>query len=362
MLNLHGLDRGYREDDALSLSLLLPQMRLPEASHRQQFFDTVIERLRVVPGVSDVGGVTLLSSRGRPVAADGQPTAAGAAPIAVYRAASPDYLRAIGIPLARGRHFTAADDAAAPAVAIVSATLARSVWPGADAIGQRLRLLDSGAVLTVVGVAGDVKESLDPRFPLRLDPRPTIYRPAAQEAVGSMTLIVRTALDPLSLATAVRREVAAIDSSIPVLALRSVRQGVMESMATPRFNASLLLCFAAMALLLASVGLYGVMACGVSQRTHEIGIRMALGAAPGTVWRAVVREGLMLGVTGLAVGVAGAFGATRLLASYLYAVRPTDPFTFFVVSGVLLAGVMLASYLPARRAASLDPLVALRHD
>ena len=239
VLNLHGLDRGYREDNALSLSLLLPQTRLPEASRRQQFFDTVIERLRVLPGVTDVGGVTLLSSRGRPFAADGQAASAGLAPTAVFRAASPDYLRAIGIPLARGRHFTAADDSAAPAVAIVNETLTRSVWPDVDPIGQRLRLLDSDvdAVLTVVGVAGDVKESLDPRYPLRLDPRPTIYRPAAQQAIVSMTLIVRTGPDPLSLAAAVRREIAAVDSSIPVLALRSVRQGVMESIATPRFNA-----------------------------------------------------------------------------------------------------------------------------
>ena len=136
----------------------------------------------------------------------------------------------------------------------------------------------------------------------------------------------------------------------------------MESMATPRFNATLLLCFAAIALLLASVGLYGVMACGVKQRTHEIGIRMALGAAPGTVWRAVVAEGLVLGVIGVAVGVAGAFGAVRLIASYLYGVRPTDPLTFVVIAGVLLAVAVLASYLPARRAASLDPLTALRHD
>ena len=364
VLNLHGLDRGYREDNALSLSLLLPQTRLPEASRRQQFFETVIERLRVLPGVTDVGGVTLLSSRGRPFAADGQAASAGLAPTAVFRAASPDYLRAIGIPLARGRHFTAADDSAAPAVAIVNETLTRSVWPDVDPIGQRLRLLDSDVdvVLTVVGVAGDVKESLDPRYPLRLDPRPTIYRPAAQQAIVSMTLIVRTGPDPLSLAAAVRREIAAVDSSIPVLALRSVRQGVMESIATPRFNAALLLCFAAIALLLASVGLYGVVACGVKQRTHEIGIRMALGAAPGTVWRAVVGEGLVLGVIGVAVGTAGAFGAVRLIASYLYGVRPTDPLTFIVVAGVLLAVAVLASYVPARRAASLDPLTALRHD
>ena len=196
---LQGLDRGHDADNALSVSLLLPQARYPDASARDAFFTTVIERMRALPGVTRVGGVTLLSARGRPFAVEGQPLASSdAATAAVYRVVTPDYLAAIGIPLMRGRHFSPADGPEAPDVAIVNQTLARTFWPNQDPIGRRLQLLGppEDVWLTVTGVAGDVKESLDPRFPLQLDPRPTIYRPASQEAVNGMTMIVRTAPIP----------------------------------------------------------------------------------------------------------------------------------------------------------------------
>jgi len=359
------LDRGYDALNALSLALLLPPNRYPEPGQRDAFFASVIERTRALPGVTDVGGVTLISARGRAFAIDRDPSVPReAAPTAVYRAATPDYLATIGIPLVRGRHFTAADSPTAPGVAIVNQMLARSFWPNDDPIGRRLRVLGppTDVWLTVIGVAGDVKEALDPRSPLQLDPRPTIYRPASQEQVSSMTLVLRTGPDPLSLAETVRREIAGVDPTIPVLLLQSVQQGLRESMATPRFNAAMLSGFATLALLLTTIGVYGVMAYSVSQRTREIGIRMALGATPGRLQVVILREGMILALSGIVCGLVGATGAARLIAHDLYGVGATDPIALVVVVGVIAVVTMVASVIPARRAAGLDPLAALRHD
>jgi putative ABC transport system permease protein len=216
--------------------------------------------------------------------------------------------------------------------------------------------------LTVVGVAGDVKEALDPRLPLQLDARPTIYRPALQEPAASMTLILRTDHGPSALSAAVREAVAGVGPAIPVPALRPIRQRLDESVQTPRFNAALLTSFALVALLLAAVGVYGVIAYAVSQRTREIGIRMALGAPPGLVLAAVVREGLVLVLVGVSLGIAGALGAMRLIALYLYGVRTTDPATFVAVACTLIVVAAVACYVPARRAAGVEPVIALRHE
>jgi putative ABC transport system permease protein len=362
---LQELPRGYDADNALSFWLSLPQAQYPEPGQREAFFTTVVERMRALPGVTRVGGMTLLSGRGRPFTVDGQAIGSrDAAPTAVYRVATPDYLATIGIPLLRGRHFSAADRENAPGAAIVNQTLARRAWGNQDPIGRRLQLRGPPVDewLTVVGVAGDVKESLDPRYPLRLDPQPTIYRPLAQEPVSAMTLILRTGPDPLALAMDVRRQVAGVDSTIPVMMLQSVRQGLAASIATPRFNTILLLGFAGLALLIAAVGLYGVIAYSVDQRTREMGIRLALGAAPAQLLRAIVREGLTLTLAGVTVGVVGAFGAVRLIAHNLYGIQTTDPVAFTIVPCVLLVVAAVASYLPARRAAGVDPLNALRDE
>ena len=363
--SLQGLDRGYDPDNALSLSLSVPQARYPQPNQREAFFSTVIERIRALPGVTRVGGMTLITSRGRPFALEGQlPASRDAAATAVYRVATLDYLATIGIPLLRGRQFSQADRAGAPAVAIVNQTFARAAWPNQDPIGRRVQVLGPPADLwvTVIGVAGDVKEALDPRSPLQLDARPTIYRPASQEPVASMTLIVRTERDPLTLAAATRTAVVAVDSTIPVMALRSVRQGLTESVQTPRFNTILLTAFAVLALLLAAVGVYGVIAYEVKQRTQEIGIRMALGAARMHVLRAVVGEGLALALVGVTLGIAGGLGIMRLIAQYVYGVRTTDPVTYIMVASVLIMTGVAASYVPARRAAGVDPLIALRYE
>lgn len=254
--HLKQLPRGYEADNALSFWLSLPQARYPESVRRDVLFSAVIDRMRALPGVTRVGASTLLSARGRPFIVDEQPPVSrDTAPAAVYRVATPDYFATMGIPLLRGRDFLPADRQDAPAVAIVNQTLARTFWANKDAIGQPIRLLGppEDVSLTVIGVAGDVKESLDPRSPLRLDPRPTIYRPFSQERVNSLTLVLRTAPNPLALANDVRRQVAAVDRTIPVMMLQTVRHGLAESMATPRFMTTLLVGFAAVALLLAAV-------------------------------------------------------------------------------------------------------------
>jgi putative ABC transport system permease protein len=249
-------------------------------------------------------------------------------------------------------------------VAIVNQTFARTAWPNEDPIGRRFQVLAPPADvwLTVIGVAGDVKEALDPRSPLQLDARPTIYRTTLQEPVASMTLIVRTERDPVTLAATVRTAVATVDPTIPVMTPRPVRQGHTGSLQTPRFHTILLTAFATLALLLSAVGVYGVVAYAVNQRTQEIGIRMALGALPTHVSRAVVGEGLTLALTGVTLGIAGGLGAMRLIAQYVYGVRTTDPVTFSIVASVLVSVAVAASYVPARRAAGVDPLIALRHE
>jgi putative ABC transport system permease protein len=362
--HLQALPRGYDADTALSFWLTLPEARYPSPNQRDAFFTAVIEAMGALPGVTGAGGVTLLSARGRPFAAAGQPPVSrDGAPTAVYRAATPGYFAAMGIPLVRGRDFSPADRDNTPGAAIVNQMLARSVWGDGDPIGRRLQL--PGPLpdqwVTVIGVAGDVKESLDPRQPLRLDPRPTIYRPVKQEPVSSLTVVLRTRPGSPAPAMDVRRQVARLDPAIPVMMLRSVRDGIAESIATPRFNTLLLLGFAALALLVTAVGLYGVIAYSVHQRIHEMGIRLALGAAPAQLLRTIVREGIVLTLAGVALGVAGALGAVRLIAHQLYGIQTTDPVAFTVVPGVIFIVAAVASYLPARRAAGVDPLNALRH-
>ncbi len=363
LLQMQRLDRGYDADNALSLYLPLGA-RYRDPGQRLAFIDSALQRLRARPGVVKAGASTLRSGRGRAFAVEAQPlTSPDAAPTAVYRVVTPGYFEALGLPVVKGRAFSGWDHATALAVAMVNQTLARSAWPNQDPLGQRIRFVGppaDGDWLTVVGVAGDVKEALDPRYPLRLDPRPTIYRPMAQDPAEGISLVVRTAGDPKALAATVPDEIGALDATIPVTYLQTLRQRLVESMATPRFNASLLASFAGLALVLTAVGLYGVLAYSVGERTHEIGIRIALGASPGAVLRSVVGEGLKLALLGVLLGGAGALATGRLIAAYLYGVRSTDPAAFACVALVLLAVAVLASYVPARRAAGVDPLIALR--
>jgi len=286
-------------------------------------------------------------------------------PIVSFVQVTPGYFRAMGIPILKGRPFSEQDNSdQSPKVVIINATLARRFFPEVDPIGRGICMGEDpskGPWLTVVGVVGDAAlESLtDPRFP-------QVFSPHAQGVEGglsgNMELAVRTSSDPLSLAAMVRDQVHQLDKDQSVADIRTLAQVVNASLAQPRLNTLLLAAFAALAVLLAATGLYGVMAYSVAQRTREIGIRMALGAERQDVLRLVVKHGLVLTLIGVGVGLVAASALTHFLSSMLYGVKPIDPLTFGIVSLTLAAVALLASYIPARRATKVDPITALRYE
>ena len=271
---------------------------------------------------------------------------------------TPGYLRAMRIPLLRGREFDPRDIATSPWVALVNESMARRFWPGEDPVGKRFRMGDTkGPWRTVVGVVGDVlHRGLDAPHTLQ------IYLPNTQFADSLVILAVRTSSDPASLAAAVRSEIAALDPQVPVSAVATMDEVVSASVENQRFGALLFLLFGAIALLLTAVGIYGVISYGVAQRTHEIGIRLALGAGRQQVLGMIVGEAMRPALLGAALGLCAAFGLTRLLTRLLYNVKPTDPPVFTAVLLLLIGVALLASYIPARRATRVDPMVALRYE
>jgi predicted permease len=286
---------------------------------------------------------------------------AGNEPAADERRVTPGFFDAMGVPLLRGRGFTDADRADAPPVTIVSESFARRYFPDGDPLGQRLRIGgvrdDASPWWTIVGVAGSVRSRA-----LDRQPEPEIYLPFAQRASRGMSLVVRTAGEPAAVMPLLRDVVGSLDPDLPVSQVATARELARASLASQRFLGSLLGAFAGLALLLAGVGLNGVIAFTVRQRVREIGIRLALGARPGDVLGAVLGRGLRLTAVGLAIGAGGALAAGRTLRGLLYDVSPTDPGTFAAVGVVLTATALFACYWPARRAARLDPVEALRHE
>jgi predicted permease len=283
--------------------------------------------------------------------------------MAGMRIVSPDYFRVMRIPLKAGRVFDVHDNDVSPEVVLVNEQAARRYWPGQDPIGQTIHLgvrLASGTRSdnkTIVGVVGDVKyNGLDEDAP------PEVYVPYAQQQVDTFTIAVRTTGDPMVFAPAARARVASLDAELPIAHVQPIETLIGSSVAERRFIMLLLACFAAVAILLASIGIYGVLAFIVSQRTQEIGVRLAIGAAPADVVRLIVREGAVVAGAGLACGIVAALGASRALATLLFGVTSTDPVTFAAVSAGLAGVALVASYLAARRAASVDPMIALRTD
>jgi putative ABC transport system permease protein len=276
---------------------------------------------------------------------------------AAHRMVNPDYFRALGIPLQRGRAFTAGDAAGAPGVAIINQTAARVFWPNEDPLGKRIGpdAFPPGTWLTIVGVIGDVRHAA-----LGVEPQPEIYWPYSQNPDRRIDLLIRTTADPLSLVGAVRSEIWAIDKELPVSDVKTMDELLSGSVAQPRFYALLLATFAVVALLLATVGLYGVMSYAVNQRTHEIGVRMALGASPRDVLSLTINHGMRLALIGIGIGLGGALALTRLMKTLLFGVSATDPLTFTVTALLLTFVALLACWIPARRATKVDPLIALR--
>jgi predicted permease len=271
-----------------------------------------------------------------------------------------DYFRAMEIPLIRGRLFTEEDTRTSPRVALIDAHMAAQLWPRESPLGKRLRigLADStGPWITIVGVVGRIKQdSLDS------ESRIAMYLPQTQFPTRGMNVVLRNAADPAGLAAAVRKEIRELDPDLPVYGVRTMSHRVEESLARRRFSMLLLTLFACLALGLAAIGVYGVMAYLVSQGARELGIRMALGATPHRILMMVVRQGLAVAVVGVAVGLAAAFGLTRLMRKLLFGIEATDPLTFAAIALLLALIALVASYVPARRASRIDPMVSLRSE
>jgi putative ABC transport system permease protein len=362
---LQAVDPGFRPEETLSFELSLPRTTYKDDAQIISFYERLSDRIGSLPGVRTVGGVMGLPLSGlrfnisfkvvgRPQAAPGQE------PSMEVRVATPDYFRTLGVPLKRGRVFTNADTAQTTPVVILSETAAARYFPNEDPIGKRIEMGWSRrdkkrAGGEVIGVVGNVKElGLDEEFPAE------IYLPMRQWPVGRMAMVARTAVPPMSLADEVKQAVQELDANLPVNQIRTVEAVVAESIAQPRFYMLLLGVFAAVALVLAAIGIFGVMSYMVSQRTREIGIRMALGAQGGSVVSMVVRQAMLLAGAGLFVGMIAALALSRTMTTLLFDLSPTDPVTFATVIAVLACVAFLASYLPARRAANVDPIEALR--
>ena len=373
---LQGVELGFRPDAVLTARLWLPQPNDPKTgpyfTHdaRVSFYRRVQEHVAALPGVQAVGGTSVLplsGARGRiSFAIEGRPADAGDTSAAEGTLATPDYFRALGIDLVRGRIFDDHDDASRPIAGVVSESFVRRYFPNEDPIGRRLfpggRLPAPNAptprnAITIVGVVRDIKTG-----GLEVGAAPLLYRSVWQVSNLNLTLVVRAGGDPVQLSEAIRREVRAVDPNEPVFGVRTMNEVVAIALAQRRFTMLLLALFAATALALSAIGIYGVMAYFVTQRTHEIGIRMALGASRRTVLGMVLRQGAKLAAGGVVAGLLGAVAMTRAIAALLFDVSPRDPATLVALSLALCAIAMLACYVPAHRATRVDPIRALRHD
>jgi putative ABC transport system permease protein len=363
---LTSVDPGFNPDNVLTLTLDLPTGTYPDSAPARvtAFYSSMLERVRAIPGVRSAGIASWLPLTGigagtgfvvvgRPAPPPGQQ------PGAVIRIIDPQYLATMGIPLMRGRRFTDHDDAKAPPVVIISAALARKIWPGEEPIGQHVKVswTNPDAEPEVVGIVGDALDT-----GLDGDRNPTIYYPGAQSPSSRMSVAIRAERSPLALVPAVRAAVHGVDPDLPVGDFAPMSAVITGSMADRRFPTFLLSIFAVVAMTVAAIGVYAVLAFAVNQRTREIGVRMALGAQRGQVVQLVLRNGLWLTVSGLAIGTAVGVIASRALSTLLFHVDPADPFTLAVVAGMLLLVSMLAMYLPARRATRVDPMTALRSE
>ncbi len=364
-LKLQAVAPGFNPNNMLTMRVSLEGPNYEKAESRIAFYDQLLDKIKALPGVQSVGAryhiplVPADNYANLAFAIEGRLSDPANRPTAYYNTVSPDLFRTMEIPVSKGRPFNEHDDQKAQRVIIINETLARRYFPGEDPIGKRMTLEDENPKeedwATIVGVVKDTK-------PLALDgkPSPEMYMPFAQRPARSMALMIRTTSKPESVAAAVRRNVQALDRNQLAYGLRTFEGVMSEAVAAPRFRASLLGVFAAVALILAMVGVYGVMSYAVTQRTREIGIRMALGAEPRDALKMVMRQGAKLAAAGVAIGSGAAAALTWLIEGLLFDLRAADPATF-VAAPLLLAGAaLLACYLPARRATKVDPSVALR--
>ena len=355
---------GFDPQGVLTVRVSLPEEKYGKPEQQRDFYANLLERVQALPGVDAAGAVNILplcgESQSGTVVIDTRAVPRDrTTPEADLRAVTPGFFKAMRISLLRGRYLDERDSATAPPVAVVDETLAHTYWPNEDPIGKRLKVFGgpSSPWATVVGVVRHVRYRT-----LTAPSRVEMYWPEAQRPESDMGLAIRTASDPGRMASTIQKVVQEIDPDQPVYHVATMRELMADALSEQRLAMSLLAAFAGLAVLLAAVGTYSVLAYSVAQRTHEIGIRMALGAKAADVLKLVVRQGFALALVGVAAGLAGAFALTRFLASLLYSVRPTDPTTLLLVSLLVLGAALVASYLPARRATRVDPLEALRHE
>ncbi len=363
-LSLLATKPGFDPDNVMTMRLTLPVTKYKEEAQRAAIYQELVRRVQALPDVESAAAVNYLplggSNSSNSFLVEGIPDPPpGQEFVGRYRICTPDYFRTMSIPVLKGRAFTDQDRSGAPPVIIINDAMAQKYWPGVDALGKRVRFdgpLTEYPWMQVVGVVQDVKHEL--QTPITAD----FYLPHAQDVWSSMVLVARTKVEPLSLAAEMRQQVWSLDKDQPVFEVRTMEQVRSLSVSIYSFSSVSLATSAVIALLLAAIGIYGVMSYAVMLRTQEIGIRMALGARAADVLKLVVRNGMSLALIGVVAGLAGAFALTRLMQSLLFGVTPTDAVTFAVVTFGLLLIALLACYIPARRATKIDPLVALRYE
>ena len=363
-IRLREVSPGFNSANVLSVRVSLPSAKFPKGQPRVQMLRQVVEHIRSLPGVQSAGAVLSLPlggdtfNVGRSYIREGRPATPEESANAAYLAATPDYFHAVQIPLVAGRAFTDQDTEQTPKVVIVNESMARQLWPGESPVGKRITIWrDETFPREIVGVVGDTKPSLDAEAGSQM------YVPYAQDSNWSgMSLVIRTNGDPAASTAAVRSEIRSLDKGIPVFNVKTMDEVLSLSVGPRRTPMLLLSAFAGVALLLAMIGIYGVTAYHVTQRTQEIGIRMALGAQMRDVVSLVLKGGMTLAFIGIGLGLVGSFALTRLMSSLLFGVQPTDLGTFALVSASLLVTALIACYLPARKATKVDPLVALRYE
>ena len=359
-LRLQAVNPGFNPNQLLTMAVSLPRAKYPKSDKIATFYQQVLEKIKTLPGVQSVGATTGLPIQGGGGSATffvggAEHTASEKGANANFQAVNPDYFRVMSIPLLKGRFFTEQDDARSSKVVIIDELTARSFWPGENPLGKHL-IVDK-TTLEIVGVVGQVKHS-----GLAVGPEASIYIPYLQGPIPSMIFVVRTTSDQQAMVASLRRAVQSVDKDQPVFRIKSMEQIISDSIAYPRSISVLLGAFAGIALVLTVLGIYGLVAYLVTQRTQEIGIRVALGAQRRDIFKLVVNEGMKLFFIGLVIGVGMAFGLARVLSSLLYGISASDPATFLGVSALVTLVVLVANLLPARRAAKIDPVVALRYE
>jgi putative ABC transport system permease protein len=357
------VDTGVRTDQVLTMRLTLTATRYEKEPELRAFMQRLLARLHAVPGADAVGGEMYLPLTGLKIGhaftRDDRPRPQPGDELSTdIRIVAGEYFRALGIPVLKGRPFDERDTDQGRSVFVVNEELARRYFPDRDAVGQRISFDWDGTVSgEIVGVVGNVRE-MGPKE----EPSPAIYRPFAQMPMPQMTLVVRSDGDPLALASAATAAIREIDPQQPVAEVRTMARVLANTVARPRLILYVLGGFATVAMLLAALGVYGVVSYSVTQRRRDIGVRLALGAQRGDVLRPILREGMVLTAFGLVLGLAGSFVSTGAMQSLLFGIDATDPITLAAVASFLAATALAASYIPARRATRLDPVVALRMD